>query len=59
MTVTKVYEMYINNRDVRDYIDKFCKTRNVPLHTAVLYKVVQNYVDYVLSKGDSCNAGTE
>lgn len=48
MKVSYIYELYHKDDDIKLYIDKFCKSRGIPLHEAVLTKIVQNYIEYVI-----------
>lgn len=48
-----IMDLYLSNRDVRDYIDKYTESRGLSsCAEAFKHKMVQEYVLYVLAEQD-------
>lgn len=45
-------ELYKTNKEFKDFVDKNCKTYDVPLQLCLLMKTVQEVGDYYLHKDD-------
>jgi hypothetical protein len=52
-------EQYINmntlyslNEDFRAYVDKYIAKENVPLQTALSHRIVKNYAEYLMERGN-------
>lgn len=48
-----IMDLYLSNRDVRDYIDKYAESRGLSsCAEAFKHKMVQEYVLYILAEQD-------
>lgn len=45
-------ELYQNNEDFKVYVDKYIAKENVPLQTALSHRIVKNYAEYLMERGN-------
>ena len=45
-------ELYQNNEDFKVYVDKYIAKENVPLQTALSHRIVRNYAEYLIERGN-------
>ena len=45
-------ELYQNNEDFKVYVDKYIAKENVPLQTALSHRIVRNYAEYLVERGN-------
>ena len=45
-------ELYQNNEDFKAYVDKYIAKENVPLQTALSHRIVKNYAEYLMERGN-------
>ena len=53
LSVAQLYRMYHENdddNDFHDYVDKYCKSKDIPLHTAMLHSIVEIKARDILGK---------
>ena len=43
-------ELYENNKDFKEYVDKYSKTHNITVETAMTHKLVKNVADQISEK---------
>lgn len=46
-------EMYENDAAFRRYVDRYAVSNHTDLETALTHKMVQNYAEYLKSRGES------
>lgn len=46
-------EMYENDAAFRRYVDRYVVSNHTDLETALTHKMVQNYAEYLKSRGES------
>ena len=50
----KYKNMYLNNKDFKDYVDKYCnclRHKGITVEQALQNVIVQNYADYLIKGG--------
>lgn len=48
----KYKEAYKNNKDCKDYTDKYATIHHLTVDEALEHLMVKNAIDYILSKGE-------
>ena len=44
-------ELYKNNADFKEYVDRCCKNTNMNVETALSQKIIEFYADYLRQEG--------
>ena len=43
----ELYALYKNDKDFREYVDKWCIIHNLSLHEAFEFKILREYARYI------------
>ena len=50
MTIEEGFKYYDANPDFKEYVDKYCCKKHKTIEEVLQYKIVNDYLDYLLNK---------